>query len=64
MQFCPCKWVGRGAAGQVSVPILLNEAEGAEARLPYVCFGDLAKLNTDRGYFSPCADLTIAINGE
>ena len=65
MQFCPCEWVGRGAAHQVSAPILLSEAgEGAEARLPDVCFGNFAKLKRDRVYFSHYADLTIGINGQ
>jgi len=53
VKFCPCERAGRGSAGQVSAPILLNEAaEGAEARLPYVCFGDVAKLKRNRVYFS------------
>lgn len=64
VQFCPCRGVGRSAAGQVSATIPPSEAEGAEARLSYTCFGDLAKLKTGRGYFSHGADLTIGINGK
>lgn len=65
MQFCACEWAGRGAAGQVSAPILLSETgEGAEARLPYVCFGDFAKLKRNRVSFTYYTDLTIGINGQ
>lgn len=48
----------------VSAPILPGEAEQAEAKLLYVCFGDFAKLKFDRVYLSHCADLTIGLNGK